>query len=287
MQNANHSSIDEDLVIGKSHNGPSEMAKEAVKMQQTAKKSVLSRFLPLLVLVGAAGLIIGMGWHKYLSLEVIGQNYDNLRGYIGANLAIALLAYMALYVVVVALSLPGALALTLSGGLLFGWQIGGPATVVAATIGATIIFLVAKTSFGETLAARAGPWIGKLRAGFQENALSYLLFLRLVPAFPFVVVNLAPALLGVPLRTYVIGTLLGIIPGTMAFSYAASQLGAVVEKTNLAHAACVAQNGAEKCVYSIDTSALVSKELILAFAALGVVALIPVVVKKLRGPRAA
>lgn len=253
--------------------------------EANAARGGWSRWLPLVVIASLMALVFGMGWHRYLTFEQIGMRYDDIRGFIENNLVLAVLAYMGLYVGVVALSLPGALALTLAGGLLFGWMIGGPATIVAATIGATIIFLVAKTSLGETLAATAGPTINKLRAGFQEDALSYLLFLRLVPAFPFFVVNLAPALLGVNLRTYVLGTFLGIIPGTMAFSFAASQLGSVIEKTNAEHAACVAEKGADACPYSIDTSTLVSTELILAFAAIGVVALIPVVVKKFFGKK--
>ncbi|MCH9807002.1 MAG: TVP38/TMEM64 family protein [Alphaproteobacteria bacterium] len=245
-----------------------------------AQKSTLRTWAPLIVIVAIMALVFAMGWHKYLTLEQLGRNYATLNTFIADHLLLSILAYAALYIAVVALSLPGALALTLSGGLLFGWQIGGPVTVIAATIGATVIFLVAKTSLGETLAAKAGPAVNKLRKGFQENALSYLLFLRLVPAFPFFVVNLAPALLGVPLRTYVIGTAIGIIPGTMAFSFAASQLGTVIEKTNAEHAACVAEKGEAACPYVIDAGTLVSKEIILAFAAIGVVALIPVIVKK-------
>ena len=234
------------------------------------------RWLPLIALAGLMVLVFAMGWHKYLSFKTIGLNYEALQGFIGENLLIALLIYMGIYIAVVALSLPGGLIMTLSGGLLFGWQIGAPATIIAATIGATLIFLIAKSSIGETLAAQAGPWIGKLREGFQENALSYLLFLRLVPAFPFAVVNLAPALLGVPLRTYVIGTFLGIIPGTAAYSFAGAGLGSVVEAQNKIYNACVGQKGENACEYTIDISALVTKEFIIAFAALGFVALIPV-----------
>lgn len=248
--------------------------------QRQTRPNAFGTWAPLLAIIALMALVFAMGWHKHLSLEALGRNYDALSGYISDNLILAVLAYAALYVAVVALSLPGALALTLAGGLLFGWQIAAPVTVVAATIGATVIFLVAKTSLGEALAARAGPAIIKLQKGFQENALSYLLFLRLVPAFPFFVVNLAPALLGVKLRTYVIGTALGIIPGTFAFSFAASQLKTVIEKTNAEHAACVAANGETACPYAIDPGNLVSKEIILAFAAIGFVALIPVIVKK-------
>jgi len=250
---------------------------------QSKPKSTLAKWLPLIIILGAMALVYFMGWHKYLTFELIGRNYDVIRSYISSNLMLSILAYMGLYIIVVALSLPGALALTLAGGLLFGWQIGAPITIIAATIGATVIFLVAKTSLGDTLAAKAGPAINALREGFQKDAMSYLLFLRLVPAFPFFVVNLAPALLGVNLRTYVTATFLGIIPGSTAFSFAASQLGSVVERTNTEHAACVAQKGAENCPYTIDTSTLVSKEIILAFAAIGVVALIPVIVKRIRG----
>jgi uncharacterized membrane protein YdjX (TVP38/TMEM64 family) len=231
------------------------------------------------VLLALMALVFGMGWHKLISLETIGLNYEILRAFIGENLAAAVLAYMTIYVAVVALSLPGGLAMTLAGGLLFGWAIAAVATVVAATTGATIIFLVAKTSFGEALAAKAGPWLSKLRQGFQENALSYLLFLRLVPVFPFVVVNLAPALLGVPLRTYVLGTAVGIIPGTVTFSVAGSSLASLVEAQNASHRECLAmrgENAGSECPYTLDPGALVTNELLIAFALLGCLALVPV-----------
>lgn len=241
------------------------------------------RYLPLIVIAGLMALAFGMGWHKLLTFKTIGLNYEAMKAFIGQNLVAALALYIAAYIAVVALSLPGGLVMTLTGGLLFGWQLGAPAAIVGATIGATIIFLIARSSLGEGLAAKAGPWIGKLQQGFKENALSYLLFLRLVPAFPFVVVNLAPALLGVPLRTYVLGTLLGIIPGTTAFSVAGSGLGSVVEAQNAVYKACLAKNpggGDALCPYTIDTSKLVTTELLVAFAALGIVALIPIAIKK-------
>jgi uncharacterized membrane protein YdjX (TVP38/TMEM64 family) len=251
--------------------------------------SSLKRWLPLIGLVAAAVLARVMGWDQYLSFKTIGLNYDSLQTFIAGNFLAAIGLYMLIYIAVVALSLPGGLLMTLSGGLLFGWKIGAPATVVAATIGATLIFLIAKTSFGESLAAKAGPWIGKLKDGFNENALSYLLFLRLVPAFPFVVVNLAPALLGVPLRTYVLGTFLGIIPGTTAFSVAGAGLGSVVTSQNEIYKACLASNpggGDAACPYTIDTSAIVTPELLAAFALLGIVALIPIALKRWSPSRA-
>jgi uncharacterized membrane protein YdjX (TVP38/TMEM64 family) len=243
----------------------------------------LRRFAPLIVLAAAMALVFAMGWHKYLSFRTVGLNYDLLKSYIANNLGLALLTYMLAYIVVVAMSLPGGLIMTLSGGLLFGWQIGAPAAIVGATIGATLLFLIARSSLGEGLVARAGPWVAKLRDGFQENAFSYLLFLRLVPAFPFVVVNLAPALLGVNLGTYVTATFLGIIPGTTAYSIAGSGLASIVEAQNKVYKDCVAKlvpGSGQICDYKIDTSQLVTKELVLAFAALGLVALIPVAMKK-------
>ena len=255
------------------------MSSEAPTVAPTEKaKSGIGRYLPLIVIGGLMALAFAMGWHKYLSLQSIGENYGAMQAFIADNFVLAVLIYMLSYVAVVALSLPGGLFMTLTGGLLFGPYIGIPATVLGATLGAPIIFLVAKTSFGETLAAKAGPWVGKLREGFQENALSYMLFLRLVPAFPFVIVNLAPALLGVPLRTYFFGTLFGIVPGTAAYSLVGASLGAPLEAENARHAACVAANGADACTYSIDLAQLVSRELIFAGVALGIVALIPVAI---------
>ena len=252
---------------------------------RTSKRTLVKRVGPLLVLASVAALVISQGWHEFLTLEQIAANRDLLKGYIAGNYLGSLLAYMGIYIVVIALSLPGGVFLTLTGGFLFGWLIGGSATIIAATIGATIIFLIAKTSFGEPLAARAGPWLGKLRAGFQENALNYLLFLRLVPLFPFWLINLAPALLGVGLGTYVLGTFFGIIPGTFAFAFAGVGLDSVIAAQQMAFQSCMrVQTGAaaKTCEFSLDPEALITTELLIAFAALGAVALIPVILKKIR-----
>jgi len=248
------------------------------------------QWLPLALLAAIACAVVAAGWHEVLSLKTIGLNYEALRKLISANLLAAIAIYFLSYLAVVALSLPGALVLTLAGGLLFGWKIAAPATVVAATAGATIIFLVARSSLGSVMASRVGPWLTRLREGFSENALSYLLFLRLVPAFPFVVVNLAAAVLGVPLRTYVLGTFLGIIPGTTAIAVAGAGLGSVIKAQNRSYHACLAThpvNPDVACPYRIDTSALLTKELILALVLLGIVALIPVALKKWRARDAA
>jgi uncharacterized membrane protein YdjX (TVP38/TMEM64 family) len=253
---------------------------DGATIQSTA---VWKRLLPVAVIAAIMALVFAMGWHRHLTLENLYDNRETLKTFIGENLALSVLAYMAAYIVAVALSLPGGLLLTVTGGFLFGWLVGGPAAILAATIGASIIFLIAKTSFGDTLAARAGPWMEKLRDGFKENALSYLLFLRLVPAFPFFIVNLAPALLGVPLRTFVLGTAVGIVPGTMAFSFAGSGLDSVFAAQGKTYEACKAKLAAARstaCELEIELANLVTKELVIAFALLGVVALIPVLLKK-------
>ena len=199
----------------------------------------------------------------------------------------SVLAFVALYIGAASLSLPGCPILTATGGMLFGWLVGGAATVVGATIGATILFLIARSAVGGMLNERAAPWLGKLRQGFKENALSYLLFLRLVPAFPFWFVNVAPAILGVPLKTYVIATFFGIMPATFAFASAGAGLDSVIMAAKAEYAQCVAERGAAACKLTIHASSLVTRELLLALLLLGVVALIPVALRRWRNSHAA
>lgn len=260
------------------------------KIEQPDQKSGLSvqRLLPLIILVGIVAFVFSMGWHRYLSFEVLAENRDRLKDFVASNFALAALSYIAIYAASVALSLPGGLILTVTGGFIFGIWFGPPLAVIAATLGATAIFLIAKTSLGDALAERAGGSIENFRRGFQENALSYLLFLRLVPLFPFFLVNVAPAFLGVQLRTFVIGTFFGIIPGTFAYAFAGAGLDSVIAKQQEVYDACLAKQSAgslqagETCTFALDPSALVTPELIFAFAALGLVALIPVVAKRFR-----
>ena len=243
----------------------------------------LGRLLPLIILGALIALAFYFDLHTYLSLQTVAENREALTGFVAANIVIAVLVFIAVYVVVVALSLPGGALMTITSGFLFGPVLGGLTAVVGATIGATIIFLIAKTSFGEPLAARAGPWLEKLREGFRKDALSYLLFLRLVPAFPFWLVNLAPALLSVGLGTYAIGTFIGIIPGTFAFAFVGAGLDSIIEAQQAAFDACVAEQGAEGgCRFALDPGSLLTPEILIAFAALGVVALIPVVIRRIR-----
>lgn len=248
-------------------------------------RKVLFGWIPMIILLCLILLALLQGWHKSVSLEVIGTNYAFLLSFISDNFVTALLIYIVLYVSVVTLSLPLGLPLTVSGGLLFGWKYGSAAAIFSATLGATVLFEIAKTTLGQFLIVNVTPWLKKLREGFKGNALSYLLFLRLVPVFPFFVVNLASAFLNVPSKIFILGTVLGITPATIAFSYAGSGLGSVIEAQNAEHARCLARQRADSvllCPYHIDIHHLVTKEVLTSFILLGFIALLPAVVRHIK-----
>lgn len=176
------------------------------------------------------GLVHWSGLASYLSLDMLKIHRETLTTWVAQHFLLAAAAYVLVYVVAVAFSLPGALFLTLSGGFLFGATFGTLLTVTGATIGATLIFIFAKTMFGENALDRFGAPAARLADGIRRNAASYLMVLRLVPLFPFFLVNLVPAFVGVPITTYVLTTFFGIIPGTTVFSLAGSGLGEVLDQ---------------------------------------------------------
>lgn len=249
----------------------------AAPVSPRAGGGLLRRFAPLAVIVAAMGLGYAFGLHEYLSLSSLIRERTELAAVVSENLLLAAAAFVGVYVVAVALSFPGASLLTIIGGFLFGWTLGGTLVAFAATSGAAIIFLAARTSLGETLKHRAGPFLSRLAAGFREEAFNYLLFLRLAPVFPFWLVNIAPALFGMGLRPYVAATFLGILPGTYAYAFIGAGLDSVIAAQEAASPGCAA---AGTC--SIELSALVTRDLVLAFAALGIAALVPVLVRKWR-----
>ncbi len=242
----------------------------------------LKRWLPLAALLALIGLSLALGLHEYFTLETIAENRGALKLFVANNLALALLIFAAAYIAIVALSLPGAAILSILGGFIFGWRLSAPTVVIAATIGSTIVFQIVKTSLGAVLAERAGPFVQKLSKGFAEDSFNYLLFLRLVPAFPFFAVNTVAGLARVNLRTFVAATFIGIIPGTIAFSFVGSGLDSVIDAQMSANKPCLAQNAAAICDFDLSLSSLITPELLAAFAALGVVAIIPVILKKFR-----
>lgn len=183
--------------------------------------------------LGLLALIAGLraaGVGDQLSVETLARDRAALDALVARNLLLAVLAYLGVYVAVVALSLPGAVVLTLGGGFLFGALAGTALAVTAATIGATIVFLLARRIFGADALDRLGPRAQALGAAIRRNAASYLLVLRLVPLFPFVLVNLVPAFAGVRLGVHIVTTAIGILPGTAMFSLAGAGLGEVLAR---------------------------------------------------------
>lgn len=251
---------------------------------QTQAARALRRFGPIIAIVAVMLVGFSLGWHRLITLDNVVATRDRFHGFLSQHMLLSLLMYMGLYVLIVALSVPGGLILTLAGGLLFGWLVGTVATVIAATTGATIVFLVARSSLGSAVEKSAGPWLEKFRKGFESEGIRYMLFLRLVP-FPFWAVNLAPALLGIPVRTYVIGTFFGIIPGTLAFSYLGGTLDELIAAAKEKFQACVADAGAGQCQLSVQLDQPMILKILVSLALIGLVSLIPVALKKWRGRR--
>ena len=244
-------------------------------------RSLTRRLMPLIVLVLLAGIAyyaIGQGG---LSLEGLVRHRMEIDSFISEHRVLAVLGYIALYITTVALSVPGAVFLTVSGGFLFGVAVGASAAVIGATIGATLIFLVARTALGEPLLRRAGPRAAKLAQGFRDDAFSYLLFLRLVPAFPFFLVNLVPAFAGVRLAPFVAATALGVIPASFVYAFAGTGLDSVITAQKDAHRDCLAA-GRTGCELTFNARDILTPQLLAALVALGVLALLPVVVRRWR-----
>lgn len=194
-----------------------------------ARSAVWKRLAPLVVLVALIVLVFALRLDRYLSFEALRDHREALLAFVHARPVAAPLLFVVVYATAAALSVPGAVILTITGGFLFGVLAGSVLAVVGATLGAICVFLVAKTSLGDPLRARAGPWLGRMEAGFSTNALSYMLFLRLMPVFPFWLVNLVPAFLGVRLRIFALATFFGIMPGTIVYASVGNGLGAVFD----------------------------------------------------------
>jgi uncharacterized membrane protein YdjX (TVP38/TMEM64 family) len=228
----------------------------------------IRRFLPLAALLLAIAAVLASGLADYLSFEQLQQNRSQLLAFVARHAVLAPLLFMAVYAGVIALSIPGGAVLTVAGGFLFGAGLATLYVVVAATAGASLVFLVARTALGDGLRAKAGPWMQRMEAGFQKNALNYLLFLRLIPLFPFWLVNLVPAFLGVPLATYVAATFLGIIPGTLVYASVGNGLGAVFDAGQ-----------------SPDLGIIFRPAILLPIVGLALLAILPVVYGKIKGGR--
>lgn len=217
----------------------------------------LIKLLILALFVGGIVLFFALGGQKYLNLETLKANRDALIHYTQQHYLSAVVIGFLIYTISTALSLPGGLILSLAMGLVFGKWAGTLLIVLAATLGATLVFLAARYLFADMARKKIGGLAQKINQGFTEDAFNYLLFLRLVPLFPFWLVNLAPAFTNVSLKTYVTATAIGILPGTFVFANLGQNLGRVS-----------------------STKDLLTPGTIGAFVLLGVFSLIPVLYKK-------
>lgn len=223
----------------------------------------LKRWLPLLLIVLLIAAAWASGLADMINLDMIKAHRQDLLDMVDAHPVLSLGGFIVLYTAAVALSLPFATLMTLLGGFLFGRWLGTAAVVIGATAGAAVLFLVARSALGTSLRDRAGPLYQKVAANMQDNAIGYMLFMRLVPLFPFFLVNIVPALFNVRLAPYVITTFFGIIPGTFVYVNFGRELASIETLHDLA-----------------------SPQMLLAFTLLGLFALIPVVytkIKKWRG----
>jgi uncharacterized membrane protein YdjX (TVP38/TMEM64 family) len=192
--------------------------------------STLRRLLPVAILLAGLAIFLLLGLERYFSFEMLARHKATLTEWVAANRLLAGLTFVLAYALMVAFSLPVAVAATPVGGFLFGTWIGAGLSVVAATLGSIAVFLAARYAFRDLFRARAGATLARLEEGFRHNDFSYLLFLRLVPVFPFWLINIVPALLGMQLRRYVLATLLGIVPASIVYASVGAGLGAVLKR---------------------------------------------------------
>lgn len=241
----------------------------------------IRRFVPILVVVVLVALAFGLGLHRHISFETLVRNRAAIDQFVALHGVAAVAGYVVLYVAIVCLSLPVAAIMTVSGGFLFGTLLGTFAAVLGALVGGTLVFVIARSAFGEFLTRRAGPLAAKLAEGFRADAFSYLLFLRLVPV-PFWLVNLAPALFGVRLSTFVVATAIGILPATVTFAMFGAGLGSVVAVQEEQYGACLAAQRTN-CTVDFDLSSVLTPTLVGALVAFGLLALVPVVARRVFG----
>ena len=225
-----------------------------------------------------------MGWHRQLSFETLARHHEALREFIAGHEVAAVAAYVALYVVAVALSIPIGFYLTVIGGILFGAVVGGAAALVGATTGAICIFLIAKSALGEHLVRRAGPLAQKLARAFATTPLAIFCSCGWCRSFRSGWSISFRRCAACGLRAFAAATALGIIPATLAFAFVGAGLDSVIAAQQAAYRSCLAA-GRPDCRLEFHMDAAITPELLAALAVLGVAALIPVVVKRWRRHR--
>ncbi|WP_249116747.1 TVP38/TMEM64 family protein [Ciceribacter sp. L1K23] len=237
-----------------------------------SSRDAATRYLPLLLI--ATGLLLGylFGLQNYLSLGYLADQREALRAYVDEHLVWSATVFVVIYVLAVAFSFPAASILTIFGGFLFGWLMGGALVAIAATVGASILFLATRSAFGGFLRHRVDGVVKRLTDGFRQNAFGYLLVIRLAPVFPFFVVNIAAALFDISLTRFVAATFIGILPGTFAYAY----LGQGVDSVLIA---------AQAAGREAQIADLVTRDITLAFLGLAVIAAVPTLLRHIRRDR--
>lgn len=236
--------------------------------ERAARKPLWLRLLPVLVLIFGLIVFFALGGHGYVSFEEIKRHRDLLKEWVSSWGALAGIAYTLLYAVMIAFSIPGGALATMVAGFLFGVVAGAIAAVTGATLGAAALFLAARTALGDVMRKRAGPALRRMEEGFRQDAFSYLLGLRLIPVLPFWLVNLVPAFTTISLRVYVLATFLGIIPGTVVFAWVGSGIDELLRRGE-----------------TPNLMILLEPQILLPFLGLALLALGPVVWKKLQARR--
>lgn len=224
-------------------------------------KSFLLRIWPAYVIAIVLVIAWQSGLTEYLSIDTLREYQQVLKKFVAAHPIATFLVFVVVYAIATAFMLTGAW-ITIAGGVLFGMIFGTIGTTIGATIGASLLFWVAQTSIGSVLRERAGPFLSKMEKGFQEDAFFYMLATRLIPAVPFAVANIAPALLGAKFREFVLVTAIGIVPGVVLYTSIGTGLSASLDAENAGDPVEIAKN------------------FIPAFVALGIVALLPVVYRR-------
>ena len=252
------------------------------KPESAMLRSPLWRWWPVLALLAIAVAVHFTGLDKHLSLAEVARNRDALKAFAADYWLLAVLSYAAVYVAMTIASLPAAAVLSIAGGFLFGWWVSAPLSVLAATLGATIVFHIVRTTAGQALAKRVGPAAAKFQQGFADNAFNYLLALRLLPVVPFFMINAVAGLCRVKPWTFIAATGLGIIPGALAYAWLGTGLDSVILAQRQIYDTCVAAKSAANCTLELEPSALVNPQIVVAFVGLAAIAVLPLIVRYLR-----
>lgn len=234
----------------------------------TGPRITWKRLIPCLVLLAGLVAFFALGLDDYVTVEALRDNREALLAFVERYGVLAGLVYMLIYATAIAICVPGGVVMTMAGGFLFGVKLATVYVVIAATLGATVLFVIVKHALGDTVRARVRPWLGRMEDGFNRDAFSYLLSLRLFAVFPFWAVNLVPAFLGVRLGTYVAATLIGIIPATFIFAGVGNGLGAILDAGE-----------------TPDLAIITEPEVLLPIAGLAVLALLPVAYRRYKRGR--